>query len=580
MRIEFSSALFASLRTIDTRFQAQHTPLHQAALDAMPQVDWSPVSITASQIVVSRPGGYTLTLAGSGISPVSSLNDLMAAIDAGIATGAFSSLTLRQNGTELARIAIQPSGWTVSSDTLSLALTGAVPTSLQELFAIVEADDLFFQTGNAQPLLNLMNTYALTGLTLREGAEVLFGLSIAAQAMTLQLPGVTGTLTGVFTTRLGDLLQKIGDAQDAAGLFGDWTDILLFEEFQAGALTFRDAAGRVVMAVSEATAAWQEDAYFLLDQQQWVSRGWLDTRWDALIDGTIAFPAATPGNDRITATTGPALVIAGSGNDTVTTGAGDDNIQGNNGDDFVISGAGDDYVEAGSGNDTVWSGAGDDAVWVQSGNNEVWAGTGNDALTGGSGNDTLGGGAGDDYIDGYDGRNQLWGGDGRDTLYAADSGDIAGGGWGDDTVFGAAGDDTLMGGLGKDLIYGVDGNDALYLGLGNDQGYGSAGDDTLFSGAGFDQLWGGAGADRFDFYRAYGWNRLEDFNAADGDIIALGRGMWTGTHGPLTAAQVVQTFGRVTATGDAILDFAAAGTTVVVVGAGTLAGLEDALLIV
>ena len=580
MRIELSSRFFTVLGSlVNDGGRYDITLRHQAALDAMPTTgEWQPQSLSASQIVLARPGGYTLTLAGSGISPVSSLNDLAAAIDAGIATGTFSSLTLRQNSTELARLTFQPGGWTLTSDTLSVALTGATPTTLQQLIAIAQANANAW--ADPQALQTLLNTYAITGLSVVNAGTELLGLSLTAGAVTLRVPGATGTLTGTFATRLGDVLAAVGRAQDAAGWQGDWTEILLFEEFQAGTLTIRDTQGATILSVSEATQPWQQDAYFLIEPQQWVSRSWLDMHWDALVAGTIAFPATTPGNDRITVTSAPALVISGAGNDTVTTGDGDDTILGNDGSDFIQSRGGNDYVEGGWGNDTIWAGAGDDAVWVLGGNNEVWAGPGNDTLTGGSGDDILGGGAGDDYIYARaGGRNQLWGGDGRDTLHTGDNGDAAGGGWGDDIVHGGAGGDTLMGGLGNDTVQGEGGDDRLFLGMGSDMGYGGAGNDTLVGGPGFDRLWGGAGADRFEFWRDAGWNRVEDFAGGEGDVLALGRGMQTGTHGVLTAAQVVSTFGTVNAAGDAVLNFAAAGTTVVVVGAGTLAGLEDHILI-
>ena len=270
----------------------------------------------------------------------------------------------------------------------------------------------------------------------------------------------------------------------------------------------------------------------------------------------------------------------GDGNDTLQGNALDNRLEGGDGNDFLLGGDGDDLLRPGAGNDTVWAGPGHDLVELVSGNNEVWAGAGNDTLYGGTGNDILGGGGDDDLIDARAGGvNQLWGGDGRDTLWASNNGDVAGGGGGDDLVYGGAGADMLIGGLGNDTVHGYGGNDALYLSLGNDIGYGGAGDDTIFAGAGFDQLWGGAGADQFEFYRNFGWNRVEDFSAAQGDVLALGRWMWTGTHGQLTAAQVVNTFGRVNPAGDAVLDFTAAGTTVVVVGLGSLAGLEDNIVI-
>ena len=580
MRTEISSRFFTILGNLvrDGGVYDSITPRHQAAIDALPNTGaWQPVSLSASQIVMSRPGGYTLTLAGSGISPVSSLGALEQAIDDGIASGALSSLTLAQNGTELARLTLQPSGWTLVSDTLSLAVTGAVPTTLDQAMAIAQASANAMT--NPAALQTLLNSYAITGLSVVNAGTELIGLSLAAGALTLRVPGATATLPGSFATRLGDFLAAVERAEDAAGWNDDWTEILLFEEFAAGDLTIRDAGGAIILAVSEATEPWHDDAYFLIEPQQWVSRFWIDQYWDALVEGSVVMPLATPGADRISVSGADALVVAGAGNDSIITAAGRDAIQGNDGNDFVSSGSGNDTIETGMGNDTVWGGSGNDLVLAQGGNNEVWAGAGNDTLTGGTGNDTLGGGADDDRIDARaGGQNQLWGGSGNDTLWSGANGDVAGGGGGNDTVYGGAGGDTLMGGLGNDNLQGQGGHDALFLGAGGDQGYGGAGDDTLVGGPGFDQLWGGAGADRFEFWRGYGFNRVEDFDGSTGDVLALGRGMWTGTNGALSAAQVVQTFGRVNAAGDAVLDFTAAGTTVVVVGVG-LDGLADHILI-
>lgn len=286
------------------------------------------------------------------------------------------------------------------------------------------------------------------------------------------------------------------------------------------------------------------------------------------------------GNDRILGFLGNDTLDGGEGNDTLDGGAGDDQLSGGAGQDFLQGGDGNDTLRGGLGNDTIWGGAGDDLIEAQAGNNEVWAGTGNDTLFGGTGDDTLGGGAGDDLIEALEGqRNRLWGGDGQDTLRTAAWGDGAGGGFGNDLVHGGNGWDTLMGGAGNDTLFAGAGSDALYLGAGSDEGHGGACNDTLFAGPGFDRLWGGAGADRFEFWRDAGWNRIEDFSRAEFDRIALGRSLWTATHGPLTARQVVETFGRVAPTGDAVLEFSASGTAVVLVGAGTLAGLSDYLVI-
>jgi hypothetical protein len=270
--------------------------------------------------------------------------------------------------------------------------------------------------------------------------------------------------------------------------------------------------------------------------------------WHKIVDPRGAAIAGTPGDDDILGNPLDNLVTGGDGNDR---------LHGLEGNDFLQGGQGNDTLETGAGNDTVWAGPGDDAVIAASGNNEVWSGLGNDTLTGGTGNDTLGAGGGDDLIDARAGGvNQLWAGAGRDTVHGADNGDQIGG---------AAGDDIVHAGAGADVIY---------LGAGNDRVYGGAGDDTLFAGPGFDRMWGGAGADRFEFYRGTGWNRVEDFEA--GDTLALARGLWTGTR---TAEQVVSAFGSVNAAGDAVLSFAAAGTTLIITGAGTLDGLADQIVI-
>ena len=300
----------------------------------------------------------------------------------------------------------------------------------------------------------------------------------------------------------------------------------------------------------------------------------------------------------------PVSRLGSAGHDTLQGGPGADVMDGDAGNDLLIGGAGEDMIIGGIGNDTIWAGAGDDMIklvmgerawmnrdgtawgawppaWnVRTGNSEVWAGDGNDTLIGGTGNDTLGGGAGDDLLDALvGGRNELWGGAGNDSIWAGDNGDRAGGGTGNDLINGGTGADELAGGIDDDTVRGGGGNDMIYLGPGNDMAYGGDGNDTISAGPGNDRLWGGRGDDQFQFWRGQGQNQIEDFDSTEGDVIALGRGLWTGTHGVLTAQQVLSTFGILTDRGDAVLTFAAAGTTVVIVGTGTLIGLMDDLVI-
>lgn len=210
-----------------------------------------------------------------------------------------------------------------------------------------------------------------------------------------------------------------------------------------------------------------------------------------------------------------------------------------------------DTLEGGGGNDTIWGGRGDDLIRGIQGDNLIGGGPGNDTIRGGIGNDTLWGGPGNDLLYGSGGSNVIWGGAGRDTIH------------------GGPGDDMLGGGGGADLIYGGGGDDRIWGGRGNDTLYGGEGNDTLIAGPGTDWLFGGAGADTFIFYRNDERNRIMDFNPEEGDILLLSSALWR-RLGDLTPEQIVDRFGRVTDSGNILLDFGPGANTTI-----TLTDFDD-----
>jgi RTX calcium-binding nonapeptide repeat (4 copies) len=96
-------------------------------------------------------------------------------------------------------------------------------------------------------------------------------------------------------------------------------------------------------------------------------------------------------------------------------------------------------------------------------------------------------------------QNQGMGGDGNDTLTNEKSGKM--------TLQGGAGDDKLIGGKGKDLLVGGEGND------------------ILFGHRGSNVMMGGTGSDVFVLNRGRGFNIVKDFNALEGDKLALPKGL-------------------------------------------------------
>jgi VCBS repeat-containing protein len=86
-----------------------------------------------------------------------------------------------------------------------------------------------------------------------------------------------------------------------------------------------------------------------------------------------------------------------------------------------------------------------------------------------------------------------------------------------DIIYGEAGDDEISSGGGADTIFGGSGRDTINGGNGND---------IISGGTDRDDLTGGAGADIFRYYLASestvaAFDRIRDFNAADGDRIDL-----------------------------------------------------------
>lgn len=298
------------------------------------------------------------------------------------------------------------------------------------------------------------------------------------------------------------------------------------------------------------------------------------------------------GNDVISAGNGYDTVWAGAGNDTVHGGNGndtiggmdgDDSLWGNAGDDTLIGNAGDDVLGGGAGNDMLNGGGGADTLWGGDGNDTIYggdgadrisggdghdvifAGTSDDVVWGGSGDDIIHGDRGNDELSGGAGRDRLWGDDGNDTIWGSDGNDILGGGNGDDLLGGGSGDDTIYGGSGHDILRGSFGADTLDGGWGND---------VLDAGAGNDVITGGPGADVFIFETNSQSDQITDFSIAEGDTLRLNDGLW-GSHGTLSAAQVISSFGAVVG-GDVVLSFDG-GEIITLTGLSTITGLDLAL---
>lgn len=301
------------------------------------------------------------------------------------------------------------------------------------------------------------------------------------------------------------------------------------------------------------------------------------------------------------ATSGADIFVATDANDRIESAGGDDSIEGGAGNDTLVGGNGDDTLNGGVDDDRVWGENGDDLLFGVAGHDllggmdgadVLWGGTGNDTVLGGSGDDTIGGAAGFDSITGDDGVDLVWGGDQNDTIdggagndslfggshsdliLGGDGDDLVNGGWGWDSLYGGDGDDFLDGFNGNDLMVGDRGRDVFLGGAGNDTINGGQGNDTIYGGWGDDSITGGSGADRFVFGLQPGNDVITDFDASEGDLLRVDDALWFDTHGTLSNAEVVETFG-VVSNGTLTLTFDE-GESLMLNG---VSALDDALLI-
>ncbi|GGA29113.1 calcium-binding protein [Neptunicoccus cionae] len=322
----------------------------------------SPVSLTATEIRLRgssdgkspflSPVDFDIVVSGSGISPVSSIDELDDALTEGMATGTFNKISFTASkdagfpgdtsfdDEEFLTVDIAKSGYTLTSGAQVISITGSVITSLEELSGVAElAEGLgeydSLSASERSFLLSKLADYGITGFSIAsEGVEVL-AFDASTTAISLSVLGYKYQLNGSFPTDFGGAVPMLMEVTD----FLD----------SGGKLKFNDIAGFSVNNIR----VFNPDGDVILKSKGGL--GNTDTIGDAILkfDGSLIknlMVGENGSNDLEYYTPGDYLNGTG-GKDHIFGLAGHDSLNGAGGNDFLYGGSGNDVLHGGAGND-------------------------------------------------------------------------------------------------------------------------------------------------------------------------------------------------------------------------------------
>ncbi|MEY8837750.1 calcium-binding protein, partial [Cribrihabitans sp. XS_ASV171] len=384
----------------------------------------SVVAASPSQIVVTVPNAegsdFGVTITGADMGPLTSLDDFVAAISAGTATGTLAGLSVEQDGTELISLGFTATGLSLQSGNQALAIEGTFPNQLAGLSSILALGDLLDADALSEwtdqeraDLVAALSAITIQSATLTNGGQEVLGFDILPTGVSITTTSFIVDLTGTMPSSVGGLIDGLFTALDGGA------DVLtgLIQALDVTEIRLADAMGEDLLT----------------------------------IDGSISdLSALTLSIDGIPVPEDTELLWEMGGTDVVLTADDEDSfLMGSPGQDSLTGGGGNDTAIGLDGHDTILGQGGNDFLRGMDGDDRVLGDVGNDTIEGGDGNDTLNGGDGDDQILGGETEADL-----RDVIFGGEGNDHIDGGYGNDLIYGQAGNDTLAGGFGADELQG------------------------------------------------------------------------------------------------------------------------------
>jgi Ca2+-binding RTX toxin-like protein len=357
-------------------FLDSQTNPHQQLLSWLDGYDslttWTPVSISSTQIVVDGVipffgAYYTVTVSGSGISPISSANDFLAAVSAGLANGDFSSITVLGGQTspattEILSIALSATGYTMTSGSQVINVNGSLPTSLSQFNALSQIADQMaifdtLTTAEQSQIITDLNAYGITDFSVSSGGIEVFSIATTATEASMTVMGYKIALIGSFSSGFGDALALLAEVSSAlqTGAVVDFsniagTSVTKLKVFNpAGDVilkTVGDLGTSDTIALDIAKIDGKVVGNLIVGSNDDTTP--FDPYWSDILNGTDA-------GDHMFGLAGNDILNGGKGNDFLFGGTGNDNLNGGNGNDVLNPGSnfGYDGVIGSKGDDTI-----------------------------------------------------------------------------------------------------------------------------------------------------------------------------------------------------------------------------------
>ena len=449
-----------------------------ASLDAIDLEDPDTLTITGNRVLLAE-GAQSVAFTGRGFAPTSSFEAFQDAILDGTAQGTLTGIEVRDGNNLVFDLALTATTLTIASGGTSLTTTGTFPTRFLDVLDLLDAidefeDDFDFSTPQEQAAYEaILARYDISSVRIDQQNGVDATFNLGAERVQVVLPdGLQMNLNGTFEDSLIGGLASIGVASSVLSSDDfDTSDEITLDNITLdgpGGVRYATITGpfdQGPFAPGESVffSGTEFDSFQFAQNNSGRGNDVLGVAQDA--QDSNAFIAGFGGNDRLTGAQGTDILIGGVGNDRLMGMAGDDTLYGGDGLDNIIGGDGDDMLIGGATTADL--------------RDIMFGGAGNDTLLGGYGNDELRGDAGNDLVEG---------------------------GFGADTVLGGEGNDSITGSGFGDVLFGADG------------------DDFINGGFGFDRVNGGADADVFFHLgvAGHGTDFIQDYDAAEGDVLAFG----------------------------------------------------------